>query len=97
MFAQQELQARYDKHRTTRNIQQKQKILDPNFNGVVLDQILRQIEDPTIEPGYCDPRHCLVFWARPPQKVKNLIDSIQQKLRAVAPRKFLFSVYNEFS
>ncbi|KAI9724730.1 MAG: hypothetical protein M1812_000005 [Candelaria pacifica] len=79
------LQARYATHRVTRNNQQKAKLLDQSFSGVILDQILRKIEDPNIEPGYTDPRHCLVFWARPPQNLKDLIAEIQELLLTVSP------------
>ncbi len=72
-------------HRTTRNDQQKAKLLEPSFPGVTIDQILRRIEDPEVEPGYVDPRHCLVFWARPPQTLKDMVKEVQKMLLAVAP------------
>ncbi|EON65547.1 hypothetical protein W97_04785 [Coniosporium apollinis CBS 100218] len=84
-----QIQARYSTHRATRNTQQKTKLLAPDFSGVTLDPILQRLYDPTIEPGYTDPRHCFVFWARPPQKVKALIADVQEKLRAVAPNLWL--------
>lgn len=85
-----QIQARYSTHRATRNAQQETKLLAPDFSGVTLDPILQRLYDPTIEPGYTDPRHCFVFWARPPQKVKALIADVQEKLRAVAPSTFAF-------
>lgn len=81
------IQAKYNVHRTTRNSQQKTKLVDPEFSGVVVDPILQRIQDPAIEPGYADPRHCLVFWARPSQKVKSLILEVQQRLLAASPSK----------
>lgn len=75
----------YRKHRTNRNAQQKAKLLDPEFPGVTIDEILAKLEDPSIEPGFEDWRNCLVFWARPPAMVRSLIAEIQQKLLAVAP------------
>lgn len=78
------MQARYDTHRLTRIDQQKAKLLGENFHGVVIDQILRKLEDPSLEIGYVDPRHCLVFWARPPSALRGLIANIQQKLRIAA-------------
>ncbi|KAF1985776.1 hypothetical protein K402DRAFT_413071 [Aulographum hederae CBS 113979] len=84
-----ELQARYDTHRTTRNGQQKGKLLDANFQGVNIDQILLRLHDKTVQPGFVDPRFCLVFWARPPQKVKALIGKVQQKLLTAAPNLWL--------
>ncbi|KAK4981959.1 hypothetical protein LTR66_009572 [Elasticomyces elasticus] len=81
------IQARYTTHRTTRATQQKAKLLSPDFTGLIVDPILKRLEDPTIEPGFTDPRHCLVFWARPPQQVKELIGAIQQKLLTAAPRE----------
>ena len=44
-----------------------------------------KLDGPNKESGYVDPRNCLVFWARPPRKVRRLIGEIQEKLRAVAP------------
>lgn len=62
-------------------------MLDASFPGVTIDPILAILEDTSLHPGYADPRHCLVFWARPPGKIQNLIGDIQEKLRAVAPSK----------
>jgi len=55
---------------------------------VAIDEILAKLEDSSIEPGFKDWRHCLVFWARPPAKVRALISEVQQKLLSVAPSKF---------
>ncbi|KAF2271566.1 uncharacterized protein EI97DRAFT_437751 [Westerdykella ornata] len=80
-----EIETRYALHRTTRNAQQKGKLLSNDFPGVNIDPILLRLTDQTIEPGYVDPRHCLVFWARPPQHIKGLIGKIQKELLTVAP------------
>ncbi|KAK3669903.1 hypothetical protein LTR78_010214 [Recurvomyces mirabilis] len=79
------IQARYSTHRTARNAQQREKLLGADFAGVSVDEVLAKLEDPTIEPGFKDWRHCLVFWARPPQSVRDLIGEVQKKLLAVAP------------
>ncbi|KAF2495115.1 AAA-domain-containing protein [Lophium mytilinum] len=84
-----EIQARYQAHRSTRNGQQKIKLLDAQFPGVSIDPVLQKLCDPSIEPGYSDPRHCLVFWARPTATVKSLIHQVQQKLLSVAPNLWL--------
>ncbi|KAF2649387.1 hypothetical protein K491DRAFT_200908 [Lophiostoma macrostomum CBS 122681] len=84
-----EIQNRYLTHRTTRNAQQKKKMLDESFDGVSIDPILLRLSDPTVEPGYVDPRHCLVFWARPTTSVKALISRVQQELLTVAPNLWL--------
>ena len=89
------MQARYTAHRTTRNSQQKAKMLDAGFSGPNIDPILLRLEDPTIEPGFVDPRHCLVFWGRPSQKIKALINRVQQELLAVAPSESLIDEGNE--
>ena len=81
------LQARYQQHRTTRNEQQKAKILGTEFDGWILDNYLVKLDGVQRDPGYIDPRHCLVFWARPPQKVRKLVQIIQQKLKDAAPGK----------
>ncbi|KAK4539673.1 hypothetical protein LTR36_010436 [Oleoguttula mirabilis] len=80
-----QIQARYNTHRTNRNAQQREKLLAPGFSGVTVDEILAKLDDPTIEPGFEDWRHCLVFWARPPEKVRLLIAEIQRRLLQVAP------------
>lgn len=84
-----QIQSKYSLHRATRNSQQKAKLLDENFPGVTIDPILSRLCDPMIEPGYVDPRHCLVIWGRPTQKVKDLINRVQQELLAVAPNLWL--------
>ncbi|KAK3652120.1 hypothetical protein LTR56_005251 [Elasticomyces elasticus] len=81
-----QIQTRYNTHRNNRNAQQQAKLLSPDFHGVTIDEILAKLEDPTIEPGFKDWRHCLVFWARPPVKVRELIGKVQEKLLDVAPR-----------
>lgn len=80
-----EIQDRYITHREKRAIQQKDKLSSPDFAGVTIDPILLKLEDQAIEPGYRDPRNCLVFWARPPQAVKDLIAEVQRRLKPVAP------------
>lgn len=62
-------------------------MLDKDFPGVSIDPILLRLNDPTIEPGYVDPRHCLVFWGRPTQQIKDLIDRVQRELLTVAPSR----------
>ncbi|EUC32051.1 hypothetical protein COCVIDRAFT_107562 [Bipolaris victoriae FI3] len=83
------IQEKYQLHRTTRNSQQKAKMLQEDFPGVTIDQILLRKCDPTIEPGFEDPRNCFVFWGRPTHKVKDLIHRVQQELRTVAPNLWL--------
>ena len=80
-----QIQARYNTHRENRNAQQRAKLLAPEFSGVTPDEILARLEDPSIEPGFKDWRHCLVFWARPPQPVRSLIAEVQRQLLKVAP------------
>lgn len=84
-----QMQARYSTHRTTRNAQQKEKLLSPDFTGLILDPILQRLEDPTIQPGFTDPRHCLVFWARPPTHIREIINKVQQELLTLAPSTLL--------
>lgn len=84
---QKQLQERYDLHRRARNEQQKAKILDETFSGWVLDDYLVKLDGPQRDPDFVDPRNCLVLWARPPSKVRNLVEVIQQKLRHAAPGK----------
>ena len=86
----QNLQERYSTHRSTRNAQQKEKLLDPTFSGVIIDPILSQIEaSESSEPPFEDPRYCLVFWGRPAEHIRSLIENVQQKLKDVAPNLWL--------
>lgn len=82
---QSQIQARYSTHRTARNTQQRAKLLAPDFPGVTVDEILAKLEHPETYPGFKDWRHCLVFWARPPQHVRSLIAEIQHELLKVSP------------
>jgi vesicle-fusing ATPase len=63
-------------------------MLDGSFAGVSIDPVLSKLCDRTNEPGYVDPRHCLVFWGRPTRKVKDLIERVQKELLSVAPRMY---------
>ncbi|MCJ1310850.1 transport between ER and Golgi ATPase protein [Agyrium rufum] len=83
------IQNRYEDHRTTRNEQQKAKILAPNFAGIEPDETLVKLEHPDLYPGFVDERHNLVFWARPTQALRELIGNIQRRLRMVAPDLWL--------
>ncbi|EHL03493.1 hypothetical protein M7I_0438 [Glarea lozoyensis 74030] len=89
-----QIQARYETHRVTRNAQQKAKIIAPDFEDLLIDPILKKLEDPSIEPGFMDPRNCLVFWARPPGHIRDLVGRAQQELRKVAPHLWLMPLQN---
>ncbi|KIW20915.1 hypothetical protein PV08_01494 [Exophiala spinifera] len=83
------IQERYSAHRVLRNDQQRQKILGSDFKGWTLDEYLVKLDGPQKDDSFADPRHCLVFWGRPPQKVKNLIHIVQSKLQDAAPDLWL--------
>lgn len=83
------IEDRYATHRTTRNSQQKAKLLSPEFSGLTIDTILKRLEEPALEPGFSDPRHCLVFWARPAPHVRDIASEIQKKLLKMAPQLWL--------
>lgn len=91
IISQAQLQTRYATHRNTRNGQQKEKLLSPEFSGLIIDPILERLMNPSIEPGFVDPRNCLVFWARPPSHIRSLVDQVQQKLLTLAPSTFIRS------
>jgi len=61
-------------------------MLSEDFEGVVIDTILKSLEDDE-EPDFVDPRYCLVFWGRPTSAVKTLINRVQKELQSVAPSK----------
>lgn len=84
---QKQIQLRYRMHREARNEQQQAKLLGLGFMGFIIDPVLAKLLDQQAYPGYEDPRNCLVFWARPPQRVRELVDVIQKELLEVAPSK----------
>ncbi|KAG5926304.1 hypothetical protein E4U42_003451 [Claviceps africana] len=84
-----EIQLLYSVHRTKRNAQQRDKFLAPDFEGLSIDQTILKLERPHLEPGFRDERHCLVFWARPPDHVVSLAVRLQEMLREVAPGLWL--------
>lgn len=55
---------------------------------MTVDEILAKLESPQ-QPEYQDPRHCLVFWARPTERVKAVIKEVQEMLKTVAPNLWL--------
>lgn len=75
----------------TRNGQQKEKFLSSDFKEVLIDPFLLRLENPSIEPGFTDPRNCLVFWARPPDHIIKLASKIQSLLKDVAPSTLIDS------
>ncbi|OJK03377.1 hypothetical protein ASPACDRAFT_111122 [Aspergillus aculeatus ATCC 16872] len=86
------LQARYEAHRTNRNIQQKERLLDPSFSGWQIDDILARLHEQanneqgsTATAPFIDPRHSLTILARPPQHIRDLVAEIQREIRDVAP------------
>ncbi|KAL8691850.1 MAG: hypothetical protein Q9218_003011 [Villophora microphyllina] len=80
-----EIQARYGKHRETRNAAQRQKYFVAEFTGVTIDPILYKLVNPQQHPDFADTRHCLVFWARPTMALRELIGDLQKRLLIVAP------------
>ncbi|CAK7263194.1 hypothetical protein SEPCBS119000_000362 [Sporothrix epigloea] len=79
------IQALYTTHRVLRNTQQRAKFLDPAFTEVLVDPFLVRIENPRIDPSFADPRHGLVFWARPPEHILQLAAHVQTLLKRAAP------------
>lgn len=80
-----EIQTLYSVHRTKRNGQQKEKFLATDYKELIIDPFLLRLERPEIEPGFKDPRNCLVFWARPPDHIVKLSAHLQALLKKVAP------------
>ncbi|PYH45822.1 60S ribosomal eL42 domain-containing protein [Aspergillus saccharolyticus JOP 1030-1] len=87
-----QIQARYEAHRFSRNLQQKEQLLDPSFAGWQVDEILKRLHeqaeneqtDAAAGP-IIDPRHSLTILARPPRHIRDLVAEIQQEIRNVAP------------
>ncbi|KAL8851552.1 MAG: hypothetical protein Q9221_003572 [Calogaya cf. arnoldii] len=86
-----EIQARYTKHRETRNEAQRKKFIDER-SSVIIDPILYKLVHPEQYPDFADNRHCLVFWARPPSCLKSLIGDLQKQLLTVAPNLWLMPI-----
>jgi len=82
-----DIQSLYSAHRIKRNEQQKEKFLSENFKELVIDTFLLRLERPELDPGFQDPRNCLVFWARPPDHVVKLATHLQALLKKAAPSK----------
>ncbi|KAK4240226.1 RNA ligase/cyclic nucleotide phosphodiesterase [Achaetomium macrosporum] len=83
------IQSLYATHRTARNAQQREKFLTSEYKGLNIDSILLRLENPEIEPVFQDPRHCLVFWARPPDHIVKLACHVQTLLQKSAPNLWL--------
>ncbi|KAJ2894511.1 hypothetical protein MKZ38_007461 [Zalerion maritima] len=83
------IQLIYLAHREARNDQQREKFLSKDCDGVIIDPVLLRLENPTIEPGFRDDRHCLTFWARPPDHVLKLASYVQTLLKEAAPNLWL--------
>lgn len=84
-----QIQSRYETHREIRNSQQKSRLIAPEFPGWIVDSILQKLIYQAKHPGYVDPRHCLVFWARPPHHIRHIVGLIQEKLRNLMPGLWL--------
>ncbi|BDD63147.1 hypothetical protein MAP00_008082 [Monascus purpureus] len=81
------IQREYELHRSRRNVQSKAKILDREFSGWYIDEILKKLIKNEGNDGdhFVDPRNNVGFWARPPQHIRELVGEIQNEIRKVAP------------
>lgn len=69
-------------HRQNRNDRYEGILLQPEYPGVPIDEILTaRLND----PDYLDPRNNLCLFAWPSKEVIDLIARIQQELRDLAP------------
>lgn len=85
---QKEIQIRYHTHREARNEQQRTKLLASDFSGFMIDPVLEKLIDSDANPGYIDPRNCLVFWVRPPKRIRGFVGIIQAQLLELAPSQY---------
>lgn len=88
-----EIQSLYATHRLARNLQQQQKFLSADFTELIIDPVLLRLERSSVEPGFRDPRHCLVFWARPPEHILKLASHVQSLLQKAAPNVWLMPTH----
>ena len=77
-----QIHTRYTLHRLTRTAQQRSLLLSPTFPGPRVDTTLRSM---ILNPHASDPRNNLVFWARPPQRIRTLVSVVQAALRDAVP------------
>lgn len=82
-LTQKRLQDIYEQHRLARNSHFKVMILNPNFPGWQIDEVLRKLV--VSGENELDSRNNLTFVVRPPEHIKSLIFSIQQQIQEVAP------------
>ncbi|KAL3457490.1 RNA ligase/cyclic nucleotide phosphodiesterase [Aspergillus heterothallicus] len=92
-----EVQFRYETHRSNRNAFHREKLLSKDFSGWQIDEILRKLilaKETTatsengsvpLEASFVDHRHNLNFYARPPKHVRDIVAEIQTELKDVAP------------
>ncbi|EAA26625.2 hypothetical protein GE21DRAFT_9062 [Neurospora crassa] len=88
-----EIQSLYASHRLTRNLQQQQQFLSADFKELIVDPVLLRLERPSVQPGFRDPRHCLVVWARPPEHILKLASHLQTLLQNAAPNLWLMPTH----
>ncbi|GAQ47187.1 unnamed protein product [Aspergillus niger] len=84
-----QIQARYEAHRSNRNVQYREKLLSPDFKGWQVDDILKKLHASANGETlpFVDPRHNLTLYARPPQHIRDLVAEVQQAIREIAPRQ----------
>ena len=86
------LQQKYEEHRQSRNLQQRAKLLSPDLKCLEPDPILQALLKQDTQSKFIDPRHNLVFWARPTGNLRSLINETQQRLLLEAPSQQIFNV-----
>lgn len=84
-----QIRGRYNSHREARNQQQKARLLASDFPGFMTDPVLEKLIDIDANPDFVDPRNCLVFWARPPARIKKFVGDLQSRLLKLAPSLWL--------
>ncbi|KAL2848805.1 RNA ligase/cyclic nucleotide phosphodiesterase [Aspergillus pseudoustus] len=96
-----EIQSRYEAHRSNRNALFRGKLLDKDFSGWQIDEILRKLtlaQEAAVTAAngngdslevwtapFIDHRHNLNFYARPPKHIREIIAEIQTELMDIAP------------
>ncbi|KAL2808808.1 RNA ligase/cyclic nucleotide phosphodiesterase [Aspergillus granulosus] len=90
-----EIQCRYETHRSNRKALFKGKLLSTDFDGWQIDEILRKLilaqevaattPNGNGEAPFVDHRHNLNFYARPPEHIREIVAEIQRELRVIMP------------
>jgi len=56
-----------------------------NNEGKVTGEVDTRVSTASTSPRFEDHRHNLVLWARPPQRLRDVVGECQRRLREIVP------------